>query len=654
MCGITGIWHLDNSPLHKQKLTKFTDALTHRGPDGGGYFVDEKVPLGLGHRRLSILDLSENASQPMPYADNRYWIAFNGEIFNFLEIRDFLITKNYTFKTESDTEVVLASYHFWGEDCLKQFNGMWAMAIWDTQEKSLFLARDRFGIKPLYFLYIPDKILAFASETYAFKFLENYNREWDDNNLQIALHSSFDLEGKGHTTFKNTYQILGGHFLKIEHKNPNFQQKRWWNTLENLPEIPKTYKEQVEKFYEIFENASLLRLRADVPIASALSGGVDSSAVYCMLKEISKNPNLQKLRLPADWQEAFVATFPDTSLDERQYAEEVINFTKGKAHYIIPDYKNLTSDILESTKLFDNIIFTPLNIVSDIYKAMHQKGFKISMDGHGVDEMLLGYPHFSQIACQTAQSQGNFAFADDCWDTHLNLHFPETQKTLQKPNLDAQNVGFAKKIYQNFVPEFAKNLYRNLKSSFKKTPPPQDEKLWFSKKPLLQINSLTNQEVNISHLNPADKSLYEAFHLTILPSILRNFDRASMQNSMEIRMPFMDYRLVSYVFALPLEAKIGGGFTKRILRDAMKDKMPESIRTRKLKIGLNAPMIEWFSGQMSEFLLDEIHSQSFLQANAWNGKNISEFAQEKIKQKSWNWEEACRFWTVINAHILMK
>jgi asparagine synthase (glutamine-hydrolysing) len=185
MCGIAGIWNLNKTKLEIEKLKRFTNSLSHRGPDDGSYWIDDSGFLGLGHRRLSILDLSASGNQPMRYANNRYKIIYNGEVFNFLELKKELEKKNYHFTTTSDTEVMLAAYDYWGTDCLNKFNGMWAFAIWDELKQSLFLARDRFGIKPLYYLYRQNEILAFASETYAFKFLMNLTENLISKILQI-------------------------------------------------------------------------------------------------------------------------------------------------------------------------------------------------------------------------------------------------------------------------------------------------------------------------------------------------------------------------------------------------------------------------------------------------------------------------------------
>jgi len=647
MCGISGIFHENMLPLSREKLVTFNDSMRHRGPDGSGIYLDPKIPFGMGHRRLSILDLSDRAAQPMPSADSRYWIAYNGEVFNFLEIRSELEKNNYSFRTDSDTEVVIAAYHLWGEKCLAKFNGMWGFSIWDSERQELFLARDRFGVKPLYYLHIPGVIFAFASETYAFRHLDDYKREWNESHLALNIQNPFALEGVGHTIIKHIYQVLPGHFLKISAACVKPKQKRWWDTLENRPKIPDLYEAQIEEFFRIFQDSTLLRLRSDVKIATALSGGVDSSAIYCMLMAIARNPQLAKRRFPNDWQQAFVATFPDTSIDEKKYADEVLQFTGGKANYITPNYNNLVDDIVSKTLFFDSVYLTPISIVSDIYAAMRQHGNKISLDGHGVDEMLLGYPHFSETAYLEAVQNNKTDLANDYWETYKALFPSETQISLKKPS---PNIGWKIRV-RKFLPKPVYRILQKLRSVAKGN---SKRPSWMLVNGDPALPRLSDRPIDIRRFSDTDRLLYQAFHVDILPTILRNFDRASMQNSIEIRMPFMDFRLVSFVFALPLESKIGGGFTKRILRDAMRGMMPESIRSRKLKIGLNAPLVEWFNGPLARFILDEVNSQAFRNSNIWNGKLLATVAEEKVKNQNWTWAEASNFWTILNAHILLK
>ncbi|MFM6983490.1 MAG: asparagine synthetase B family protein, partial [Chitinophagaceae bacterium] len=208
MCGISGIYHLNREAVDQQELREFTDSMLHRGPDAYGYEFLDQNSLGLGQRRLSILDLSESGRQPMYYADNRFCITYNGEIFNFLSIREELKSFGYQFKSDSDTEVILAAYMQWGPLCLKKFNGMWAMAIWDDLNKELFLARDRFGIKPLYYFHEEGKRFIFASETRAFKFLKSYSRRLNQQLLNLNLADPYAIEGLGYTIFDNILQLL--------------------------------------------------------------------------------------------------------------------------------------------------------------------------------------------------------------------------------------------------------------------------------------------------------------------------------------------------------------------------------------------------------------------------------------------------------------
>jgi len=389
MCGIAGIWNLNGSSLEMNSLRKFTDSISHRGPDGSGYELLNDSMLGFGHRRLSILDLSEAGKQPMFNENRDLVISFNGEIYNFIEIRKELIASGEKFSTETDTEVILTAYKKWGKDCLNKFNGMFAIAIWDVNKKELLLIRDRFGVKPLYYLFIPNVIFAFASETIAFKNLSGFNREVNQKILDIALAEPDIIEGSDKTIFKNIYQLLPGNFLTLKEKDlPSVKQ--WWNTKDNLVKVASSYEKQVEEFRNLFEDACKLRMRSDVTIASALSGGLDSSSVYCTLHKLNNSKeNIE--RLPSDWQRAFVATFPNTKVDEKRYAEQVVKHVNGKATYIVPDYKNLVSDILSATKLFDGIIQTPITSISDVYKSMRQNGVRVSLDGHAVDEMMYGY-----------------------------------------------------------------------------------------------------------------------------------------------------------------------------------------------------------------------------------------------------------------------
>lgn len=648
MCGIAGLWKCSED-ISSESFKKFLSALAHRGPDGEGIYIDETHRVGLGHRRLAILDLTDNARQPMSYLKRRYWITYNGEIFNFIELKEELKRLGYHFQSESDTEVILAAYDKWGEECQKKFNGMWALAIWDSEKKNLFLSRDRFGIKPLYYVYIPGTFFAFASETLAFKHLDGFKREFDPENLTNVLNNVFCLEGFGKTIFKNIFQVLPGHQILFSHES-GIQQKRWWSTLEAGDAIPNLYEDQVKEFRELFTDACRIRMRSDVPLGSALSGGVDSSSVYCMIHDLMRR-NAPSIRIPHDWQRAFIATFPGTSLDEAAYANDVIKFTGGQPNYIIPEYSELSESILKLTLQGDYIYLTP-PVGNAIYERMMHSGVKVSLDGHGVDEMLGGYPGLVEDAFFTVQSARLNDYANDILNIYLGMLPEATRDEALKHIVSSKKNTIILKYPKMVIRVLPSCLQKKIRQVYTKIVLKNRNAAWLLHPEYLQDPDPDPETMKF--MSRFDRSLYTNFHNDILPTILRNFDRSSMGNGIEIRMPFMDWRLVSFVFKLPQTSKIGGGFTKRILRDAMKDKMPENIRTRKSKIGLNAPMIEWFSHELKEFILKEVNSKEFLDSDIWNGPVIRDFVQQKMDAHSWTWDDCTRFWPYLNAHLLMK
>jgi asparagine synthase (glutamine-hydrolysing) len=640
MCGIAGIWNLSGTSLELNTLKRFTDSIAHRGPDGSGYELLNNKALGLGHRRLSILDLSEAGKQPMFNVQKDLVISFNGEIYNFIEIRKELIADGEKFSTESDTEVILKAYKKWGKDCLNKFNGMFAIAIWDEAKEELFLVRDRFGVKPLYYLYIPGVILAFASETLAFKNLDGFKREVNQKILDIALAEPDVIEGSEKTIFKNIYQLLPGHFLTQKEKESPIV-KKWWDTKDHFVKAASTYNEQVEEFRNLFEDACKLRMRSDVTIASALSGGLDSSSVYCTLHKINSGKNIE--RLPSDWQRAFVATFPNTKVDEKGYAEQVVKHVNGKATYIVPDYKNLVSDIISATKLFDGIIQTPITSISDVYKSMRQNGVTVSLDGHAVDEMMYGYNSYVFEAFYDAINKKQFSRAEEYAKIICGLspayNYHQLLKTIKQ---------FDKSIVEKGI-SFLKNKFSPKKTTTMNSSPVS----WFHEKDNTICNEITSKFSSPEGMSSPEKKMYMDFHYRSLPINLRDFDRASMQHGIEIRMPFMDYRLVSYVFSLPQDSKLGGGFTKRILRDAMKETLPEPIRTRTLKIGIGAPMEEWFSNELRTYILDTTASGRFKDSSYWNGKTIKQDIDKAYSEKKLDKVFCNKAWAVLNADIIL-
>jgi asparagine synthase (glutamine-hydrolysing) len=636
MCGIAGIYNIDKTPLSIDMLKQMTDDVKHRGPDGGDTWVHQNQHIGFGHRRLSILDLSDEARQPMQFASGRYTITYNGEIFNFIELKKQLETKGYTFRSTSDTEVVMAAYDFWGKDCLNKFNGMWAFALWDEKEHELFLARDHFGIKPLYFSYSPGKQFIFGSETNQFKRVSK--RQIDDHLLQNSILNPLNLEGYGMTIFKGIKSILPGHFISI--KNNDLQHKCWWNTLDYPIQIPNDYQEQVDVFKDLFFDSCKLRLRSDVPIASALSGGVDSSSVFCSLHTMSTNSLIHGERIPASWQKAFVATFKNTSQDETEYATAAVNKVNGSAIYVEQNFDDLAEDILTYTKMLDAIYTTPINIIGQVYSSMKKNGITVSMDGHGVDEMMYGYPGIQIDAAREAMQRGNIDYCRDLISTYVNLYPPHQRQQVRK-KLE--------------VELFKSNKAHDIKLKISKLNRRIQNRIW-PKEPWIgsSYHAIPHPEtlINPTLNSNAENKLFVQFHQTWLPTILRNFDKASMYSGIEIRMPFMDHRLVSYVFNLPIESKIGNGFTKKILRDSMTGILPNVIRDRTVKVGFAAPLKEWSREKLKYFIGEIVNSPNFKSYEYWNAKSIIKAVDSYYKKDSDI--DIDKLWKIINAYIVLE
>ncbi|MBL8101264.1 MAG: asparagine synthase (glutamine-hydrolyzing) [Anaerolineales bacterium] len=586
MCGITGFWNLDGRPVQRDELIRFTNQLAHRGPDGWDVYIDESAALGFGHRRLAIIDLN-TGDQPMSFADGRYWIVFNGEIYNFVELKKELEGLGCRFKTESDTEVVLAAYDTWGEDFQFKLNGMWALAIWDSRERKLFLSRDRFGVKPMIYFF-DGKRFAFASEMKAFLALDNFRVEYDSVVLANSLEDATLVEGTEDCLFQGLKRLLGGHCLTLK-VNGDVSIRRWWHTLDHLPAVPEKYEDQVAQYRELFLDACRIRMRSDVPIGTALSGGLDSSSVLSSMSHIRRSGDAT-MRAAHEWQKAFIGTWPGKIIDERQYADKVV-----KSSGVNPIYCEMNADMYLDH--FNDILYQ-YEELSDIHlgpwfvhKMQRQNGVVVTIDGHGGDEALGGYTWHVFAAMRDANP----------------IRYAELALIRNSMSL-THGLGI-------YVSAF-KNRITGKKSA-------SNGNSWLTLQPKPFVTPAMEQDVpRLAGRDGLFKALYTDFHSTHLPMNLRDFDRLSMAHGVEVRSPFMDWRLVTFVFAIPSAHKIGGGYTKRILRDAMKDILPEAIRTRTKKLGFPNLDEGWNSPQGHQFIKDAISSSDFRFSSYWDGTRI--------------------------------
>jgi asparagine synthase (glutamine-hydrolysing) len=629
MCGIAGIWHLDGSAISADKLQVFTDTMRERGPDGAGYVRLLNNTLGLGHRRLSILDLSDAGHQPMPYLDGRYHMTYNGEVFNFGDIRRELQTLGHTFRSDTDSEVILAAYNQWGTDCLQRFNGMWAFAIWDEQEQTLFMARDRFGIKPFYYHFTPGKLLAFASETRAFKHLEGFNRQFDQAMLELQT-AGVRIHGAGHTIFQGIKSVLPGHCVTYK-LGQAFEQRRWWSIEDHInQQVPKTLEEQAEKYHALLEDACSIRLVSDVPVATALSGGLDSSSVYSIVNDLLKKGNLS--RVPEGAQKAVVATFPGLPSDERAFAEKALEYTGGDAIFIPQQYSDLPAQVTRDTQMFDGLNPSPITAISGIYRGMRENGITVSMDGHGVDEMQFGYRDMLYDLFDYYFKTGQKAMAENLRliiiPTYAVKDQARVNQNLQQIMLSARSpLGGLKQAVKRMMGK----PYRH-RSEYHENG---------------SLPALGNP-YNFSHYPFPERMLLRETFVETLPDIFRNFDLAGMMNSVEIRMPFMDWRLVAYTFSLPVESKTGLGYNKIILRQAMQGRMNEEIRLRRLKIGISSPVQHWLNHDLRSWAMDMLGS-----GNAdVEHKDLRKKAEQEWKEGGLSANTASAVWFKVNLKLI--
>lgn len=572
MCGISGFLGYRGEQAAHRMLQK----LYHRGPDHQAYWIspDGEYPVTLCHTRLSIIDLSGGV-QPFHSSDQRYTLVFNGEIYNHVSLRKELEAKNYIFSTSSDTEVLLYGLIDQGIDFLHKCNGMWSFCFWDRLLNSALLVRDRFGIKPLYYSIIGQNQIVFASEIKAITAV--LGSISPHSHINYMLRNHFAYEATSHTVIEGIKSIPPGFFATYCHSQVSIE--RWWNTLDNLTSVSDSYRDHVEHWQSIFRDAVSLRMTSDVPIGTALSGGLDSSSVVAMMSSIANNQRLNDLQ--KDWQHGFCSHYPNSSLDELAWAEKVADDSGVNLTCVTIDPLNTNTDLLSSIAFTESPYLTPALPMLQTYSAIKAHGVSVTLDGHGSDEMFSGYGHILKaLYCVKKRKEFLEIMAIDD-STRTGIFSPkERLRVRDLAYYQLKNLLFASKAA--------------IKSSFNA----------FSFNPIVDELEL-RRKCDASHesfrsMDPFSRVLFGLFHHTILPTLLRNYDRYSMYSGVEVRMPFMDYRLVTYTYSLPWTSKLGGGFTKRIQRDALKGVLGDYVRLRRDKIGWNAPMHEWFAGPWSD------------------------------------------------------
>lgn len=603
MCGIAGIVDFRGNTIEPKEISSLTNLLAHRGPNGEGTWFSADRDVALGHRRLAIIDPGAGGYQPMLSDDGRHVIVFNGEIYNFLELRRELKAQGASFRSQSDTEVILAAWQAWREGMLLRFNGMWALAIYDTQSKELFLARDRFGIKPLLYAIARDR-LVFASEQRALVRSGLIRTSLDIDVARRLLLDAFGVEGSERTLCQEVRRLQSGHCLWL--RQGRAEIRRWWCTIDHLPAVPKTEPERVERFRELFQDAVAIRMRSDVPIGTCLSGGFDSSAVICTMAAHEKAG--MGPRDSTSWRHAFVATFPGSLNDERPVAEEAAAWAEVNATFLEIDQTNALTNLDQILDDSDDVYIGLPSAAWSIYRELSRQNVAVSLDGHGADELMGAY------------FQGGQSRAFRMRNAIVGI---SSNSALARRGADLLRAMMIQRKGQYF-----------LRGGLHHVPG--------------QFSLVGDDDLLPRDWGSLNRRLYRMFHGTVLPTILRNFDRISMAHGIEVRMPFMDWRLVIYTMALPETSKTSDGYTKVIARRAMENRMPESIRMGRRKVGFNSPMPEWLNGPLSAWTTSLLDKKVPAFAELVDESALRATVSHLTASKRWGWEAVGRIWPYLN------
>jgi len=603
MCGIAGFTWNDS-----ELIKKMLSILKHRGPDDEGIYEENGITLG--HRRLAILDLSEEGHQPMVLDGGRLVIVHNGEIYNYKELKKELEKKGRKFRSETDTEVILHAYDEWGEKCVKKFNGMWAFVIYDREKKVLFISRDRFGIKPLYFYKIKGKGLIFASEI---KAILPYKDRWHPNDRAIFDYLLYNItDHENFTFFKGIEKFPKAHYAFFELKTNKFTFKRYWD----LPERKNKGNVNYNEIRKLLENSVRLRLRSDVPVGSCLSGGLDSSSIVSLMhKVIGNKSNIS----------TFSAVYPGYEKNEEKYIDLLINYLKIKNMKITPTAEMLMKDL----KKFLYYLEEPPRSTSsfaqfNVMRLAKTSGYKVLLDGQGSDEIFGGYSYFyGYYIYNLFKNKKIFKLLRlllYCKKNNIKIKWINTFLFLAAPPF------LKKKLIKNRSFYISNSFYR-------------------------EMSSKSHTFKNIFNIY----NIYDVINMHIekkLEELLKWEDRNSMAFSIEARVPFLDYLFVEYMTSLRFENMISNCYTKYPLRKAMEGIVPKDILYRKDKIGFETPQSQWLKNdEIYAFIYKIIESSKFKNRKYWNWKDVQYMLETHLKGKK---DYSFHIWKVIFLEMWMR
>ena len=589
MCGFVAIIGESDSVQRVNRVRKMLSAIAHRGPDDDG-LLDTSFST-FGFRRLAILDLSPSGHQPMSSQCGRYSIVFNGEIYNYLELRTELERLGHTFVSRSDTEVLLQAYLHWGETCLTKLNGMWAFLIIDRLTNRIFGSRDRFGIKPLYWYRTTDGVLLVASEVKAIQASGLYHFE---PNLTACADYLIDnqLDHQTQSFFQNIYSVGAAQSFVVS-ADARVHARTYWNF---DPFDGARTADPVQTFAQLFESAIELQMRSDVPLGVHLSGGLDSSSIACELTRVGS-------RLGADGP-IVSFSFMDAQFDETEYIKAVLKQTGARHNILHTDAALVMRDLPLTLQAQDEPIHSLTPVIGyQLMKLTADHGIRVVLNGQGADETLGGYGSFFR----------------DAWMTELSKSIPAAWREVQRY---AHALGLKGEVlFLNLLKHAAQSTLRRLepyrKISDQRFRSEQRRQAWLS--PHLIGYASGRRGYQAPDLQ---SQLKQSVTESPLPLYLRTEDRNSMAHSIESRVPFLDHRLVELAFSLGRQWKLDAGLNKVILREAMRGRIPDVVQSRKDKMGFPSPLVRWLRGELQNPMRELIIEHQALTEPFFSSKQV--------------------------------
>ena len=578
MCGIAGIISYTYAEINEALLKKMADVLIHRGPDAEGYWLSKENTVGFAHRRLAINDLTTLANQPMVFLD-RYSIVYNGELYNYIELRKDLQKQGYQFKTHTDTEVLLALYDRYKENSLQYIDGAFAFSIWDEEEQLLFAARDRFGEKPYYYFNDKDRFL-FASEMKAL-WAAGVDKTIEERMLLnfLALGYLQNQSDKAQTFYKEINSLPPAHYLKL--CKGELVITKYWNLDKQIcQEISEL--EAIDKLDQLLLQSVSRRIRTDVNLGLTLSGGLDSSSILYYMQKAEKKTY-----------KSFSAVFPGFEKDEQLLIEKVNQHFQTESYFVHPNENSLVSEF-EKLSYYQEEPFASSSVYSQfsVYKNAHQQGVKVLLDGQGADEILSGYHKYIHWYLQELLGRNKF------------LEFISEKNSFRQNEIDV-NWDW-KNIIATYFPSHVSVALEQ--KEYNKIAMNRDISKDF-------LSCLKGSEWEGIH-KPVVTKLNDILHFNVvengLEELLRYADRNAMANSCEVRLPYLSHEMVTFIFSLPSRYKIKNGFTKYLLRQTVQNKIPKEVVWRTEKIGFEPPQKKWMN---SVVMQDYLHESKRLLVN---------------------------------------